>query len=214
MEKLLMTTIDSHKLPNLSEDILNDSVIMQFNHNEHIIRANQSLPFLFFILKGKAKVTFLQENGKSVLLHFPKENDWIGELSFIGVEEETKDVVSIGKTVCLAIPSRIVTDKLLADNSFLKLIARFIGRKLLDRTEHFSKNQGYDLKFRLATFIIDASNDNHYDEPHTIVADYLGVSYRHLLQVFKDFQEQGYITKIKSHRYTINKQKLSSLYID
>lgn len=39
------------------------------------------------------------------------------------------------------------------------------------------------------------NHDNYYQEKHTQVAQYLGVSYRHLLYVIADFVSSGYLTK-------------------
>ncbi|TKV17138.1 cyclic nucleotide-binding protein, partial [Citrobacter sp. TBCS-11] len=44
-------------------------------------------------------------------------------------------------------------------------------------------------------------------------AEYLGVSYRHLLQIFSDFKSLGYIEKIGKNNYKINHQKLMEISI-
>lgn len=75
------------------------------------------------------------------------------------------------------------------------------------------KNQSYDLKYRLATFMIDMSHKAVYSEEHVNVVDYLGTSYRHLLQVLKDFQDENYIEKIGQSTYRLNKAKLQDYYI-
>ncbi|WP_420910178.1 helix-turn-helix domain-containing protein [Mammaliicoccus lentus] len=50
-----------------------------------------------------------------------------------------------------------------------------------------------------------------YDEKHTQVAQYLGVSYRHLLYVIADFVKKGYIEKEKSGYKILNLPKLKAL---
>lgn len=101
----------------------------------------------------------------------------------------------------------------LIDINFFKELSVFLSKKLLDRTNHFSKNQSYELKHRLATFLLESSNNDIYQESHIVVAEYLGVSYRHLLQIFSDFKSLGYIEKIGKNNYKINHQKLMEISI-
>ncbi|WP_438465988.1 hypothetical protein [Streptococcus pluranimalium] len=128
-------------------------------------------------------------------------------------KQNTLLLLVIGTVEVLAIAKKIVTSKLLNYPYFLKELSQFIGKKLLERTNHLIKNQGYHLKYRLATLIIYLSHHQIYCEKHTTIVDYLGVSYRHLLQIFKEFQEEGYLEKIGHQTYIINDNKLNILYI-
>ncbi|OZG39264.1 cyclic nucleotide-binding protein [Streptococcus agalactiae] len=199
-------------------DILNKEIIEQSNHlifphNSPIIRSNEQLDYLYYIVQGRAKIYQYTESGKEIFIHFISKNDWIGELTFLGIEEETKNVISIGETTVIAIPKEIVVKQLLLDSTFLLEMNRFVARKLLDRTQNFVKNQSYDLKYRLATLMIDMSHDDIYSEKHTNIVDYLGVSYCHLLQTIHNFQKQGHIKKAGRSSYRIDSKKLMTYYI-
>ncbi|HFI0255467.1 TPA: cyclic nucleotide-binding domain-containing protein [Streptococcus suis] len=197
----------------LSDNMISSSKVLTFTHNQVIIRSEESLQYLYYILEGRAKIYLYTENGKEIFIHFLKKDDWIGELAFLGVEGETKNVVAVGDTKVLAIPKDVVTSQLLTDSQFLLEMGRFIGKKLLDRTNHFVKIQGYELKYRLATLLIDMSHDGIYSEKHTNVVDYLGTSYRHLLQIMQEFQKSGFIRKIGTSTYEIDEKRLKKYYI-
>ncbi|HEO2500452.1 TPA: cyclic nucleotide-binding domain-containing protein [Streptococcus agalactiae] len=197
----------------LNQEIINKSKYLSFKANEPIIQTDESLQYLYYIIQGKAKIYQYTENGKEMFIHFLSSDDWIGELTFLNIEKETKNVISIGETTVLAIPKKIVFEELLTDLDFLLEMNRFIGKKLLDRTQHFVKNQGYDLKYRLATLLVELSHDDLYSEKHTNIVNYLGVSYRHLLQTFKDFQEENLIKKIDQSTYRINRNAIDKYYI-
>ena len=62
-------------------------------------------------------------------------------------------------------------------------------------TYNYSRNQSYPLDVRLAAFILTVSNNGYYREKHTEVAEYLGVTYRHLLYVLADFVKRGIVKK-------------------
>lgn len=193
-----------------TERILAESLIMEFNSNEFIHKELNQLNYLFYILEGKAKILKNQSNGKRMILQFLEEQDFIGELTLVGSEEITKDVVSIGHTTCLAIPIAYAENKLMNELEFVKNLSRYIGTKLLKRMEHFTTNQTFELKYRLAELLLRVSIENIYKEKHTEIAEYLGVSYRHLLYTLKSFKEKGLITKQNNH-YLIDPQKLRHL---
>ena len=59
------------------------------------------------------------------------------------------------------------------------------------------RNQAYPLKVRFAEFILKMSVNGYYREPHTEVAEFLGVTYRHLLYVLAQLVEDGLLEKTK-----------------
>lgn len=181
-----------------------------FEDKEYIIRANEPLTRLYLLLSGRAKIAMLHEDGYTAIIYFVKPNEMIGELSLISVETTPKDVISIGQSICLSLPLEATRETLLADNNFLLQLSRFIGTKLLDRTWFNAKQQHYDLRHRLAAYILLCEVDGRYSEPHVQTADYLAVSYRHLMHTFKEFREQGLITKVQGV-YTFNRSALEAL---
>ncbi|GEM_PF-2668351 len=78
---------------------------------------------------------------------------------------------------------RDCSQQLLSDCKFLRYLCKYLSEKATNNTSKFSRNESYPLKTRLAAFILDAPVSGIYREPHTEVAEYLGVTYRHLLYV-------------------------------
>ena len=58
-----------------------------------------------------------------------------------------------------------------------------------------SRNLSFPLSNRLAAFLLMAADHGIVREKHVSTAEYLGVSYRHLLYVLADFSKRGYIKK-------------------
>ncbi|MCP1226586.1 cyclic nucleotide-binding domain-containing protein [Sebaldella sp. S0638] len=193
-----------------SKESLNNSYIIEFANNEFIQEEDRSVNFLYFIIQGKAKILKNQANGKRMILQFLKEEDFIGDLTVIGAEKVTKDVLSIGNTVCLATPVNYVIEILMEDRFFLKKISRYIGEKLLSRMDFFVDNQTYELKYRLAEVMLTVSINNVYKENHLQIAEYLGVSYRHLLHTMKKFKDEKKMYK-EGSKYIIDREKLELL---
>ncbi|MGG5371968.1 cyclic nucleotide-binding domain-containing protein [Enterococcus sp. AZ196] len=205
--KFLLNQLD---LPFLTEPILKQSFVIRYDSNEKIVNQGTKLKNLYVLLEGKARIIQQEPNGKSLILQFLETGDFIGELTLVKAEAAPKDVVAIDSVCCLAIPLSVVDDSLMKGPDFPIFIAQYIGRKLLLRMEHFSNAQTFELKYRLAALLLEVAVNDQYNENNTQIADYLGVSYRHLTYTFKYLRDNGYIKKNKAG-YLIDPQKLREL---
>lgn len=181
-----------------------------FENKDHIVIEDEPIRKLHLLLNGKAKITVSHEDGHRSIVYFVKPDELIGELSLIGIEDRPKDVIAIGTCLCLSVPMEIAESILLKDEGFLLLMSRYIGTKLLDRTWFNAKQQHYELKHRLAAYILRCECDGIFNEKHTETAEYLAVSYRHLLHTIQAFKDEGLIEK-SGKGYTFDRQALESL---
>ncbi|MFS0604049.1 transcriptional regulator YeiL [Peribacillus frigoritolerans] len=191
--------------------VLHQAFICKFSSNEYIVRFDEDIQYLFLLLDGRAKIYIVHENGKRALIQFLKKDDFIGELSLIEVEKNLKDVVAINDCTCLAVPLASSKEHLLNDNRFLQNLSKYLGDKLLKRTDHYTDMQDYEFKNRLAKYILQIENDGCFQEKHTETAEYVGGSYRHLLYTLNQFHEEGLLEKKGRKYYIINKKKLERL---
>lgn len=191
--------------------VLPQAIICKFSSNEYIVRFDEDIQYLFFLLDGRAKIYIVHENGKRALIQFLKKEDFIGELSLIEVEKNLKDIVAINDCTCLAIPLASAREHLLNDKLFLYNLSRYLGDKLLKRTDHYTAMQDYEFKNRLARYILQIENDGFFQEKHTETAEYVGVSYRHLLYTLNQFHEEGLLEKRGRKYFILNKEKLERL---
>jgi CRP/FNR family putative post-exponential-phase nitrogen-starvation transcriptional regulator len=74
-----------------------------------------------------------------------------------------------------------------------------------------AETKTYPLTNRLASFILLAAPNGHYKEMHGNAAEYLGVSYRHLLFVLAEFVQKGYLEKTNKGYQVTNKKALVKL---
>lgn len=193
-----------------SDALLNQAQIIVYTNKEYIVRFDKEVEQLFLIIEGRAKIYKIHENGRRSLIQFLGKGDFIGELSLLAVEEQVKDVQAIDRCVCLALPYHKVKQELLNDNHFLRIIAKYLGEKVLLRVEHFSNNQNYELKHRLAAYMLQTEVGGLYTEKQTETAEFLGVSYRHLLYTLAEFQKEKLVIK-QGKNYQLNQSKLKKL---
>lgn len=192
-------------------DRVHDQVsFFRYGHQETLINFGASVTSLHFLLSGRVKISMLHANGQRSIIHFAEPGEFIGELSLIGVEDTPKDVTIMQPSACVSIDMAFAKKHMLTDVDFMLLLSRYLGKKLLARTWFQSKQQAYDLKYRLARFILMTECEGLYTERHTETADFLGVSYRHLLQIFQVFTAEGILSKSK-RGFIVDREKLKEL---
>ncbi|WP_242310760.1 transcriptional regulator YeiL [Bacillus cereus group sp. BfR-BA-01331] len=182
-----------------------------FQKKEMICKEGVDLPYLYYLISGKAKIYMSHKNGKVSLINFIQAPSFIGELGLIGVESVTKAVEVIEDCICLALPLKDCQHLLLQDATFLQKLCKFIGEKTITRTESYAKNNSYPFENQLAAFILLTEQNNSYTEKHTEASEYLNVSYRHLLYVLNQFCQQNYLKKEGRTYYIQDRNQLEKL---
>ena len=186
--------------PFFNETDLKHSFIIDFENQEFIHHQAEPLNYL---LKT-------ERNGRQSIVQFLTTGDLIGDLTLVQAETIPKDVIALGETCCLAIPLAYAETVLKNKVLFMQQLSHYLGKKMLQRVDHFTTNQTYELSYRLAELLLVAANhEDVYKEKHTEIAEYLGVSYRHLIYTFKQFRERGFIQK-QGTAYHINRLALHS----
>lgn len=181
-----------------SFDICSDIEVHSFDAGEDILMENERPFWLYYLVKGRAKLYLTHDNGRITLINFLAAPCFIGEMELLDENKRSDGVKAITECVCFAIPVRQYKDKLLQDTKFLRYLCCFLSEKAIGNTANYSRNQAFPLRNRLASFILETSVNGIYREQHTEVAEYLGVTYRHLLYVISEFVQNGLLVKTNS----------------
>ena len=176
-------------------DIKPFTKIIQFENDELILQEGEEPNYLFYLIDGHAKLFLTHDNGRISLVNFLSAPCFIGEMELLDAQRFANGVKAITKCTCFAIQIKLCKEQILQDTKFLRHICVFLGKKAVMNTYNYSRNQSYPLDVRLAAFILTVSNNGYYREKHTEVAEYLGVTYRHLLYVLADFVKRGIVKK-------------------
>lgn len=219
MKILSMNEVNAHhksliaSFGNVFGVAMTDMVIESYQSKEAILSFDKPITHLRFLVEGRAKITLVHEDGNQTIINFIHPGEYVGELTFLEIEKEHKSIYAISECLLLAIDMTLAREKLGKDPDFLYELCQFIGNKVIDRSFFNSKNQNYELKYRLAAYILTTEHMGIYQEKHTETCEYLGVSYRHLLHTIKHFVEQGYLIKLKKG-FKVNHQALKPLARD
>ena len=178
-----------------SFDIRPYTSVIRFEPNEAILQEGSKPTYLYYMLSGRAKLFLSHKNGSISLINFLSAPCFIGEMELLDKEKSSDGVTAISACICFAVKISDCGKKMLNDTIFLQYLCKSLSHKAIGNTYNYSINQSYPLRVRLASFILMTSIDGKYQERHTEVAEFLGVTYRHLLFVLAEFAKEGLLIK-------------------
>lgn len=167
----------------------------RFNAGEFILREGQTPDYLYFVIEGQAKVYLTHSNGKVSLVNFLQAPCFIGEMELLNAQRDAIGVQAMVRVSCIALPMQQCRKTLLKDPSFLRELCIYLSNKAVDNSRTYTHNMSYPLENRLARFIQLTAHESIYSEKHTEAAEYLAVTYRHLLYVIAGFVKKGILKK-------------------
>lgn len=88
----------------LNENLINCCELHYFDKKEFICNLNKRLTFMYFLVKGKAKVFTEASNGKSLLLCFNTPLSVVGDIEVINSPIADCNVLTLEPCTCIAIP--------------------------------------------------------------------------------------------------------------
>lgn len=185
--------------------------LIHFDVDDEITMEGEVPEHLYYLVSGQAKLFVTLPNGKRTLIDFFNAPCFIGEMELLGVHTHSRSVQALVPCVCLALPLKSCRSQLLNDARFLRKLSLYLGNKNMRNVVSLAETKTYPLTNRLATFILLAAPNGHYKEMHGNAAEYLGVSYRHLLFVLADFVQKGYLEKTNKGYQVTNKKALVKL---
>ncbi len=221
--KLKEEYIESYGINEIfSNDMSEYMELILFKKGEYICKEDENIDYLFFFVKGKAKVYMSLRNGKSLLICFYYPFMMLGDLELVNYAKASSNTEVIEDTYCIALPLKKVRNKLLNDSRFLRHVCNSLVDKLVQSSKNGSINLLYPLENRLASYIMATKEEvdsNHgktfeFNENLTEIAELLGTSYRHLLRTLNNLVAKGIIQK-HGHSYeVIQESALKELAID
>lgn len=194
-----------------SYDALSSAQLHRFEAGEFILREGQTPDYLYFVTGGQAKVYLTHSNGKISLVNFLHSSCFIGEMELLNAHREAIGVQAMITLTCIALPMKQFRKALLSDPVFLRELCIYLSKKAAENSRTYTRNMTYPLENRLARFIQLTAHADIYSEKHTEAAEYLAVTYRHLLYVIADFVKKGILQKTSDGYRIADREALNKL---
>lgn len=210
-EKIEKYILKSGFKENFSFDLSDYVKAYAYKSGESIVKQGEENSYLYYLVNGRVKVYLLMEDGRFSLLEYLKAPCFLGELELLNNGKNTSTVKADYDIVCLRIKLDEVREILEKDVRFYKSISIYLSNKFVQSQRVYLKSLNYPLKNRLAAFILLSEREGYYKEKHTEVAEYLGVSYRHLLYTFEELVKTGILERRKRYLYIKRREELNKL---
>jgi CRP/FNR family putative post-exponential-phase nitrogen-starvation transcriptional regulator len=201
------------------EDILDRSILEYaqlhfYEKEEFILEAQSNLEYYYFLVEGKIKISYLFENGKSMLLKFYKGFNTIGDLELLKNIPILCNIDAVEDTYLIAIPSDILRNKYFNNLKFLHHLIDSLSDKLYATINNSSYNFVYPLINRLSSYLVEHITDKDYvvlNSSFLEIAQFLGTTYRHLNRTLKELEGKSIIRCDNKTIYILDEDKLREL---
>jgi CRP-like cAMP-binding protein len=172
--------------------------------SETLIGQGEEADTLYYLVKGRCRVSSMNQDGKTFILNIINAPNLVGEIELI-TEDVSFSVETIDSCILLALPYASCRDQLLRDSVFLLRLCELLTEKEREHALKLAQVSSFPLENRLAAFILENSFDDRISLKKTIIAQSLGVSYRHLEKVMKDLVDEGTLKKDRFVYTVVNK---------
>ncbi|ATI59567.1 Crp/Fnr family transcriptional regulator [Bacillus cereus] len=183
-----------------------DTAYFQLNHfekGELICNIDDEMDRLYFVVKGKVKVYTITPEGKKLILRFINPLAIVGDIELIQNSKAHNVVEACSDVVAISISNTVIRNKLLHDPIFMKFLLENIANTLKISTRFTALNLLYPVEVRVASYLLSISTDSNGNmykgdldaTSVTSIADFIGVSYRHVIRVLQKFYNEKLIEK-------------------
>ncbi|MDJ1475401.1 Crp/Fnr family transcriptional regulator [Bacillus sp. LS15-K4] len=201
---LIIHYLEINKMLEIFSEI--DTAYFQVNYfdkGKFICNIDDAMDRLYFVVKGKVKVYTITPEGKKLILRFINPLAVVGDIELIQNSKAHNVVEACSDVIAISISHAVIRNKLLHDPIFMNFLLENIANTLKISTRFTALNLLYPVEVRVASYLLSISTDsngNMYKKDLdatsiSSIADFIGVSYRHVIRVLQKFYKEKLIEK-------------------
>lgn len=188
--------------------------LLYFTKKEVIYNQGDNLNGIYILISGEIKVSFSLSNGKENILQKLKAPRIFGEIELLLDKLAPSSVEAIEDAYCIYLSLKECKELLLNDVVFLRDIAYNLSDAIYKSNSKSSINQGLSPKNRLVAYIFDIEKNQEFICDIKEVAEFTGISERHLFRILNELIQKKYIIKEKGYYKIINESALKETIED
>ena len=172
-------------LTNLKIDLVN------FAKDEIVIKENEDVDCLYFILVGKVKAFSCNVKGDFDVVYMTK--GMIGDVEFVSARPAVRTVQVVSDTLCMRLNVKGYRHRLMSDRNFLRyLTAQLADKIVMLRAPSEANATQISSEDRLLEYLkLSVKEDGQITQSLREIAPVMGVSYRHLIRMMNALCEDG-----------------------
>lgn len=180
----------------LSQFPRNQLFLLDYIKKEYIYREQDAVHYLLILLSGRASVSTITSDGRTLLHSFTEAGGIIGEVEMLtrgtGAQLFVQAVTDVR---CIGIPLPQAEKHLRENLAFMNRLAEMLAEKLVSSNLNDAHAILYPLENRLCSYVEMTSVSGAFEEPLTQTAELLGTSYRHLHRTLEKLCREGILQK-------------------
>lgn len=213
--QLMSNFIERHHMEDIFDvEILQHAQLHFYERNEVILQADTILEYYYLLVDGKIRISYLFENGKSMLLKFYKEFSTIGDMELLRNVPILCNIDAVEDTYLVALPADLLRTQYFDNLKLLHHLVDSLSDKLYATINNSSYNFVYPLINRLSSYLLE-----HLEYRDSIIlhssyleiAQFLGTTYRHLNRTLKELEEKAIIRCEGKKIFILDKTTLQDL---
>jgi len=171
----------------------------------YLCREGFELNCVYYILKGKCKITTQEENGNIMSFGFTENSGLVGDLETVQESNiALTSVLAISELECIKIKLEKSRQLIKTNIEYSNLIARTLAQKLCSSSLQTTQNILLPLEERLIIYLKNTYPNKIFNGNLTQISQELGTSYRHLLRIFKKLKDNNQLILTDNKKYIIN----------
>ena len=172
-----------------------DAILRRYRRGEYLCRQGLPLPELLFVVEGRVKVCAVTPADRTLLFCYNGPGTLVGEVELMTGETATTSLQAAGEVWCIALPMKKYAARLRQNIRFMNRIAAMLAQIVARNAVNDTFNILAPLETRLRAYIAQSQRDGVFTGRLTETAEYLGVSYRHLLRTMNELCSRGQLEK-------------------
>lgn len=170
--------------------------LLDYGKKEYIYREQDAVGYLLLLLHGRAKISTITRDGRTLLHSFTKAGGVIGETEMLTRDTGARLFVQAVTDVrCIGIPLPQAEKRLRENLAFMNRLAEILATKLVSSNLNDAHAILYPLENRLCSYIEMTSVSGAFEDSLTQTAELLGTSYRHLHRTLEKLCREGTLQK-------------------
>lgn len=183
-------------LSQFSFDIRPYARIREYEKDEAIIVSTSNLTRILYLIKGTAKLYSQHKNGRQSLINF------FTPPSFLGVpelfEESKQPYPLVAQTRCrfIEVDTTRCRARLLQDALFLRFCCSMALKQNAAQNLRYMNLTAYPCRNNFAASLLLLQNDGILSVKYVELAEYLAISYRHLMHLISELCSEGIVERV------------------
>ncbi|WP_422124483.1 Crp/Fnr family transcriptional regulator [Planococcus sp. X10-3] len=171
--------------------------VATYKSGERLFSQSDEAHTLYFLIKGKLKISMLSPEGKRLILAFKSEFDIVGDVEYVRECNFINTVEAVTDIDVIAVSYDTLRKNMAGNSAWLQFLLNTITEKFETKTRAMNFNLLYTVDVRVASYLLSMTPTQQMLESTSLIdmADLIGTSYRHLNRVLQQFEQAGWIVK-------------------